>query len=157
MATAAAITVTAHRLTASEGPPQQGAAPMTLVGPLPLPVVDARLVRTPVQYNFSPEYQDYVVPSDKRLVIEFVSGTCEVEAPGRTTAGYIRTTVGSLTIAHAFVPVFTASTADTNILVFSQSTRLYADPGTELSATISIYGGSGSCSSFAFSGYLTNP
>lgn len=42
--------------------------------------------------------------------------------PGVMTAGYIRTTTGSVAIAHAFLPVLTASTPNTNVQLFSQWT-----------------------------------
>ena len=140
--------------------PDQGSAPVTIVSPLPLPVSDVnRPAMTPVQYNFVPAgFDPYVVPADKRLVIEYVSGSCTVEGSGRISAAYLTTSVATQKTPHSFYPVLTASTADnSNILVLSHPTRLYADPATEVFATVSIIGGAGSCSSLAFTGYLTNP
>lgn len=141
----------------ASGTPQQGAAPVTIVNPLPVPVSDVHsLARTPVQFNFAPDYEPYAVPSGKRLVIEFVSGLCYTDAPGRVSAVQITTSLGSQTVGHAFVPVISTSSATTTFQVFSQSTNLYAAAGTEVFATISGVQASPTCPAVSFSGYLTN-
>lgn len=143
----------------TSGTPQQGSAPVTIVSPLPLPVDDvSRPAATPVQHNFVPGYDPYVVPAGKRLVIEFVSASCTTEGLGRIVAAYLTTSVGTHRMPHSFYPMLTGSTSDgVNIQVFSHSTRLYADPATEVVATVPSVGGLGSCTSLVFSGYLTNP
>lgn len=143
----------------TSGTPQQGSAPVTIVSPLPLPVDDvSRPAATSVQHNFVPGYDPYVVPAGKRLVIEFVSASCTTEGSGRIVAAYLTTSVGTQRTPHSFYPVLTGSTPDGGtIQVFSHATRLYADPATDVFATVTSIGGLGSCTSLVFSGYLTNP
>lgn len=67
----------------------------------------------------------FKVPAGHRLVIEFVSGHC---GSSESTV-FLSTTVRGTTVAHNFVPVRTVNDSEGS---FSQSTRIFADPGTNV-------------------------
>jgi hypothetical protein len=76
-------------------------------------------------------HQDtFSVPSGHRLVIEFVSGRCDVSE----ATVFLSTTVNGTTVLHNFVPLHTSNANGTEGS-FSQPTRLYADPGTNVVVT----------------------
>lgn len=86
----------------------------------------------------------YTVPPGKRLVIEFVDGIL-FALPGQNMAVTIATSVGGLIVQHTIWPPFIApqtipandpSTQGIQVLGASQQVRLYADPGTVVSATV---------------------
>ena len=124
-----------------------GAAPVRIIEPLPLPVTDSdNPARRPFQaalcnHSAGPTACANDVPraltvsSDVRLVIEFVSGSCFASAASgfpMITAVALRTTVANQPVTHQFlfVPV-EAGASDQNV-VLSQSTKIYADPGTQV-------------------------
>jgi|SRR5215469_2220152 len=73
-------------------------------------------------------HQDtFTVPTGHRLVIEFVSGRCDVSE----ATVFLSTTVSGTTVLHNFVPLHTSNAVGTEGS-FSQPTRLYADPGTNV-------------------------
>jgi hypothetical protein len=94
-------------------------------------------------------HQDtFSVPSDHRLVIEFVTGQCGASE----STVFLSTTVSGTTVAHNFVPLRTVNNTEGS---FSQTTRLYADPGTNvvLSGNVPFP----TCASVTLSGLLTTP
>jgi hypothetical protein len=101
----------------------------------------------------------------KRAVIEFVTGSCNSTLPATIYEVSLGVTLmlgpGSSQNAHyTFVPIPTTTAGGTNALsAFSQQVRLYADPGTALTAGIGINSGGGGGGGFSncsmvFSGHL---
>ena len=101
----------------------------------------------------------------KRAVIEFVAGSCNSTLPATIYEVSLGVTLnlggGSSQNAHyTFVPIPTTTAGTTNALsAFSQPVRLYADPGTSLTAGIGINSGGGGGGGFSgcsmvFSGHL---
>ena len=101
----------------------------------------------------------------KRAVIEFVAGSCNSTLPATIYEVSIGVTLntgpGSSMSAHyTLIPVPTTTAGTTNALsAFSQPVRLYADPGTSLTAGIGINSGGGGGGGFSgcslvFSGHL---
>ena len=64
------------------------------------------------------------VPADKRLVIEFVSASCEPDV----TTMFVVTTVNGARVFHRFFPPL-ESTRPNGV---TQQTRIYADPSTDV-------------------------
>jgi hypothetical protein len=101
----------------------------------------------------------------RRAVIEYVSGSCNAQLPNTIYEVSLGVTLitgpGSSQNAHyAFVPVHTTTAGDTNALyVVSQTVRLYADPGTDLTIGLGTNSGGGDGTglkycSLVFSGHL---
>jgi hypothetical protein len=80
--------------------------------------------------------QFMTVPARKRAVIEHVS--VSADPPGANTANYfITSTIGNPPTANfREVPIFTARTQGTNVVIGSHPIRAYANPGTEFGAVI---------------------
>jgi hypothetical protein len=73
------------------------------------------------------------IPAGKRLVIDFVSGSCSADPGTSVYSFYINT---SQFYPHFFVPVKTASVS----YVFSQLTHIYVEPGETFTVTGSFSG-----------------
>jgi hypothetical protein len=86
------------------------------------------------------------VPSGHRLVIEFVSGRCDISE----STVFLSTKMHGTTVAHNFVPVRTVNNTEGS---FSQPTRIYADPGTNVSLSGNVP--FPTCVSVTLSGYLS--
>ena len=111
---------------------------------------------TPVHGSFSLSTTNaYLVPADKRLVIEYASGECVVTSGVATVSdGYIQTAVGGSGWNFAFPTVRAISPTH---ISFAGAIHIYADPGTRVRANY-LYSGTGSVDCFgSFAGYLTNP
>ena len=154
---------------AAQGPP--GPIAVRIVDPLPLPVADAGSpIRSPFQATlclasgtFSCQELPAIltVPGDVRLVIEFVSFQCGVAGdtatPPRVTAVALTTTVATSRVRHFFVPVTTQAGNTSSDSLGSQSTKLYADPGTAVRLEFStVASNRGSCVA-SISGYTIAP
>lgn len=146
-----------------------GTAPVTVVNtPLPvsvanspLPVLDAAPEREPFQTTLctdEPSCPDvgspsntYSVPAGKKLVIEYVSGSCfTTPTAGRLVNFYLQIALTN----HYFTPNTIATTDVARYEVVSQSTRLYAAAGSTVQFFTSyIPGGQPSCAA-SLSGYL---
>ena len=146
---------------------QQGTAPVKVVSPLPLPVTDAdNPGRHPFQAQLcagcSPTSitpSTLTVPSDVRLVIEFVSALCEIQGSASLYDAAVTTIVGGNTVPHSFAPTPTFVTATDKRSVITHTTRLYADPGTQVGVFIRLSAGTANVSfcSFSISGYTIAP
>lgn len=124
--------------------PQPGSAPVSIVAPLPLPVTGSigipgtvkvrdvdHLVQTPFQATLNTLAGNpfsFVVPSDKRLAIEFVTGDCTSDLSSNSTFFLLGITTSGTSARHMFSPklllnlgLYAYGSADV--------TRLYADPG----------------------------
>jgi len=127
---------------AAQGPPE--GVRVEIVNPLPVPVTDAgNPVPSPFQASLCGKHGSFTcqdipetltVPGDVRLVIEFVSFTCSASgttpSPATVTIVGLTTTVSNSTVRHNFIPV--RSIGNSSDSLGSQSTKLYADPGTEV-------------------------
>jgi hypothetical protein len=78
----------------------------------------------------------FTVPTDRRLVIEFVDFLAINTPFDETYQGEITTTVGSRTVRWFFGPLAAGCTAGRCGHTFSQTVRIYADPGTDVSAFV---------------------
>jgi hypothetical protein len=94
---------------------------------------------------------EFTVPSDKRLVIEFASGYASIPA----TTGcnilievILQTTVGGQFAHHHFVLNERGTVQGTALYIFSQDTLIYADPGTIVRLNYGVSNGT-PCSPFA--------
>ena len=99
-----------------------------------------------------------VVPAGKILVVEMFSGSASVQD---TTAKVLRSrlfvemdVVGPRPTIQA-VPVFTGTTDDSAVFVFSQITRVYVPAGAQLGAEVFVAGAS-SQTAFTVFGYLVD-
>ena len=103
----------------------------------PVPVIDVGTpapAPEPFQHqvsSFVPASLSLQVPQDKRLVIEFYSGTAATEAPCATAAMTIKTDLGAESMQHRLLamPVQQGQPSDFNQYTVSQQVRLYAAPG----------------------------
>jgi hypothetical protein len=102
------------------------------------------------------------VPETKRLVIEYVSGQCPPAGTGlptglSVTGALLSTVAGGVAATHLFAIVPGVSIGGPNGFVVAQTTRLYADPGTDIELDVDVGGlgidGSIRCT-LAVSGYL---
>jgi hypothetical protein len=151
---------------AAQGPP--GPTAVRIEAPLPLPVTDAdNPGRSPFQAPLCRAFGDpscdnvpatLTVSSDVRLVIEFVSSACEVrgEAP-RVTDISLDTTVATTQARHHFIPVPTEVATGLQVTVSSQSTKIYADPGTVINFGRSTIGATSARCFLSISGYTIAP
>jgi len=101
----------------------------------------------------------YAVPSDRRLVIEFVSGFCSTGPVGGTALTILRTelntTVAGIPVQHN-IPL----TPGLGHFDAAQQTRIYADPGTNVNLGGSLSAGSTPTSvicDITMSGYTITP
>jgi hypothetical protein len=142
---------------------QSNAGPrVTIEAPLPLPV-NADAAGTPFQINLctldfpagcAAFPQVMTVPADKRLVIEYVSASCgTANLSGTLPFLSLLTSVGGTSAGHVFVPQAVGSTTNSKLYAVAQQTRLYADPGSSVSALASGVGSTAGCF-VSFSGYL---
>lgn len=128
--------------------------------PVPLVVSDTSSPgRTPFQTLITRTtvgFTSFDVPSDKRFVVEFVSGRCTSPQALTVAAAEVFTQVGSSgALPHDFVPQLVFAGLS-NAYTFSQQTRIYADGGTTVYLTIDSAGtGVAECSA-TLSGYLEN-
>ena len=179
------MTVVASSRPASAAPPAQAGPNVTIVGPLPLPVTGSTTVsgtaavrdvdnaaRSPFQAQLCQKVEfgtgtisacstsnSFEVPSDERLVIEYVSGTCFV------TLGVVNsvrismgTTAGGSQAEHRFL--LTPDALDARNLDAAQQTRIYADPSSVVGMNFSSGAGPGNgvakCT-LTLSGYTVTP
>lgn len=144
-----------------------GVADDAAAPPPPQPILTSEVVKDPIQkllcialgtapLSCGAFPSSFSVPSDQRLVIEFVSGTCEVTSPTTRVNVALETTVGADTRTH--VLHLLADPLQTLNFDFTYQTRVYADPGSNVSIFSSVGGAEdfGSTCFLAFSGRLTS-
>ena len=113
--------------------------------------------RQPVQayvtYASSGPDQPYVVPSNKRLVVEYVSGSVGCQK-GLLAGIRLETTVADVFVSHRVLWGAPQEGGESVYYPFAQMVQLYADPGT----TVRLgFNGSGSFTGkAAISGYLVD-
>ena len=98
----------------------------------------------------------FSVPTGKRFVIEFVSGTCQFSPPGsglRAVAFF--TVVDGTTAEHSLITSEAFSDATHTVNDFGQQTRIYADPETAVTLIHPAF--SEHRCGMTLSGYLVNP
>lgn len=97
------------------------------------------------------------VPSDRRLVIEYVSAEC-IKNVGTNIDFGVATQVGGVPAKHYLAIV--ANVTDSSRINAAQQTRIYADPGSDLVFAIGIGGsgtGTGARCEMTLSGYSIVP
>jgi hypothetical protein len=87
-----------------------------------------------------------------RLVIEYVSGGCDMGIGGVNSGVVLQTVANGTTVTHSFVPVAAVGPIATR--AFAQATRLYADPGTQLVFGASVNFTATSSCKMTLSGHL---
>jgi hypothetical protein len=153
---------------AAQGPP--GPTAVIIQAPLPLPVTDAdNPGRSPFQATLCRAFGDQscdnlapetlTVSSEVRLVIEFVSSACTVvgSTDPRVTDISLDTTVATTQVRHHFIPVPTDVATGLGVTVSSQSTKIYADPGTVINLGFSTIGPTSARCFLSISGYTIAP
>ena len=117
---------------------------------LPVPVVDVdNPTREPVSLGARLSVSDggdnssgdpnsvfFIVPTDRRLVIEFVNFFAINTLFDEIYQGEITTTVGGRTVRWFFGPLAAGCKAGRCGQTFSQAVRIYADPDTEVKAFV---------------------
>jgi hypothetical protein len=133
--------------------------------PLPVVLAGADAAPTPVQ-SYITQSSPYVVPSDKRLVIEFVSAhTDAVAAASPDVEQFFGLSIGVISggvaVDHALALQkdvrpgrLLPFVADQYRYTASQEVRLYADPGTTVALVIACNGGCPGGVAGTMSGYL---
>jgi len=111
-------------------------APVTIVGPLPLPITDAGDAgRTPFQARIStnPGPNQFQLPSDRRLTIETLTLLCQSVISTITPGTFIGLTVTAdgVQVSHT-VTALSLTGAIGGYYGSTTSVRLYADPGTNV-------------------------
>jgi hypothetical protein len=136
--------------------------------PLPVVLAGAAAAPTPVQSDLIPGSLTYVVPTGKRLVIEFVSvhtGSVAAAPPGEEQFFEVRigVTAGGVSVDHFLVlqrdvrpgrPL--PFVADQYRYTASQEVRLYADPGSSVALINNCSGGCPGEVAGTMSGYLVD-
>ncbi len=105
----------------------------------------------------------FLVPGDKRLVLEYASGSTRVDDKELVRVN-VATTVGGVLVTHTLAPDlvrrdFDAPTNDDFIVTYGHTVRIYADPGTQVSVTATRSENAEITPTFfrlAVSGYLVN-
>jgi hypothetical protein len=159
------IVVLASSQQATAQNPKPGSAPVNIVGPLPLPVTGSlevggtvnvhdvdKTVRTPFQKFLRSDIdsgRSFTVDPSKSLTIEFVTSNCVIQlAAPQTNSGTdftLGTTTGTETVEHYFHPKFSrifqvAAAIFNSYYGSTDTTRMYADPGTRVTLGGSIEG-----------------
>ncbi len=133
----------------------------------PVLVRNVDMVNEPVQVPFqidlcseigsacaSPD--SFLVPSDRRLIVEYVSGTCVTNplANNRFEIHLFTVAGGTPPVNHSFHAVQESSAPDGPFFLFdvTQPTRIYADPGSYVQLSLSFGPGTGACT-LALSGF----
>jgi len=105
----------------------------------------------------------FTVQAGRRLVIEQVSGSCELESGTVLVSVALGTQVGSLDVVAHFLPLPPPPTPTPTVVYsssFNHVTRIYADPGSGVGINSGQFLGSTGTDAvcrLALSGYLLNP
>ena len=125
--------------------------------PLPVTVTNPTVPpssETPLVFSLANAGSTFAVPEGKRLVIEYVSGTCLTFPNGSV---FLRATTNGTTLGHYFSsPVINplpSGTPQIAYATFGDLVKIYADPGTN----VSLDGGTDVCLNLSLSGKLVTP
>ena len=94
-----------------------------------------------INIEFDPTLQggstSFIVPVDKRLVIEYVSASIFKDGDGDIAMFDVKTTVNDATVSHFIPPTpLGAAGGYAKSYAANQSLRIYADPGTTVILTV---------------------
>lgn len=93
----------------------------------------------PFQETLTGANDELTVPTDRRLVIKYVSGQASNATACRLARVTVETRVRERNVAHSFIPTQTAVAASGALIyVISQETSLSADPGTIVRLNFSV-------------------
>jgi hypothetical protein len=103
--------------------------------------VNTESAKTPFQRQFSPN-DTYTVPAGQRLVVESVSGICEIEGNVYPyNLAPVMTAEDPLTFANSvMIPVYQGQGDFVYWFNFNQSVKLYGAPGTTVAYSVQIPG-----------------
>jgi hypothetical protein len=130
--------------------------PVTVTNtPLPVKVTNPAVpIETPVVFSLANAGSTFAVPAGKRLVIEYVSGTCLTFPNGSAS---ITATTNGTRLSHQFtshvINPLPTGTPQVAYATFGDLVKIYADPGT----TVSLDGGTDVCLNLTLSGKLVTP
>ena len=155
-AAALAVAVCASALTLAASRPAHtagGPIPVNVANTVPTTDLDSP-DQQPFQYTLSPSSitsnsatDSYTVPAGKRVVIDYYSAQLTQYPAGGYGYLYLITTVGGNTSYYKILPP-QSTTVPTN-----QLTKIYADPGTAISALVVQSSGSSSGANVNLSGH----
>jgi hypothetical protein len=112
--------------------------PVSVVSDIP---VSATFTDPSVPFHRDITAEMFTVPQDKMAVVEFISLYCSLPTSANFNRWFLSTTVDSRVVAYSFVLPLVRETTFARIYALTQSTHIYADPGTQLTRGIE---GSGS-------------
>ena len=143
----------------------KGAAPVSIVDPLPVPTRDAdNALRNPFQVEICTGVctgrSSFFTTPARPLVIEYISAWCTIANAVSLTGLFVQTTAGGVQVAHvAGIPHFVtpSSSGEFKLFNFSQLVRIYADPSTSVSMRGDTHGGSNYRCDINISGHTTGP
>jgi len=154
LAIAAACFITGSQASAQGGPN------VTVVNtPLPVTVTNQAMPGTPVAFCLGNDTgncttNSYTVQTNKRLVIEYISGSCPSGDARPPSLFFSAVTSGVTNNFHTIASTFTFATNPANVFWrMGNLVKIYADPGTNVTFTVSL---NTSCD-ITFSGLLLNP
>jgi len=102
----------------------------------------------------------FTAPLGRRIVIEQISGQCESTDPTATGVINLDATVGGAAGIRTVLPQASNAALGVGFIIPSTLTRIYPDPGTDVSFSFSPAGGSGGtgivCNA-SLIGYSTRP
>jgi hypothetical protein len=158
VATLALITIALAQLISPRTIGQAAKANVTASGTIKTQDVD-NPARHAFQFAFGPTVDHFVVPADQRLTIETASASCQVDPPAPAFPNFqtnIETNVAGSIVIHQLLTYFqaTGTGSVTGIQFYvgnATAVRIYADPGTTVSA---FTGRSGSHCGVSISGYM---
>ena len=136
----------------------------TAGGPIPVSVSNTiqnhdvdNPARQPFQFTLAPSSNvsntatdSYTVPAGKRVVLEYYSAQLTEYPVGGYGYMYLITTGGGRTAYYKAVPVVASATP------MNQVTRIYADPGTTIQASVTSSSGSSCGGNMILSGYFVD-
>jgi len=94
--------------------------------PVPVNVVNSA-VSEPMQHDLASDA--FIVPTDRLLIIKYVSGNCYMTAGYQILKFFIGTGPAENRMRNHFVPVFMGNHSGDDNFSFSQQTYIYAPPG----------------------------
>lgn len=93
----------------------------------PVPVI---AVSEPMQHDLASG--TFIVPTDRYLIIKYVSGHCQMNEGYDILRFYINTGLTENRMRNIFVPVYVGIHNSINRYAFSQRTYIYCPPGSEV-------------------------
>ncbi len=103
-------------------------------------------------------FGSFALPSNKRLVIEYISLRATTGNGGRFLICNLRTKVNGNWVGHSLIPTFSGSGVSHDLFVLQNQVKIYADfdLGADVSFSYTQNGGQGGIVDLTISGYLVD-